>query len=116
MLVLRRHARSLHELSEAEPAALGRWIAHLPKALYAATGCELEYVMQFAEGEGFHHVHVHFVARAADWRPEWKGPHDFSAFGVDDPVDSNRVSEIMNAVANHLTLETTPTGPIGRPA
>src|SRR5438045_2160091 len=56
VLVLRRHARSLHELTDAEAASLGRWVAELPKALHSATGSEVEYVMQFAEGEGFHHV------------------------------------------------------------
>jgi diadenosine tetraphosphate (Ap4A) HIT family hydrolase len=116
VLVLRRHARSLHELSDAESAALGDWIALLPKALHAATGCELEYVMQFAEGEGFHHVHVHFVARAAEWSSEWKGPRVFSAFGAEDPVTSDRVTEIMRAVAGYLGVNATSVGAVHRPA
>lgn len=102
VLVLRRHARSLHELSDAESASLGRWIAVLPKALHAVTGCELEYVMQFAEGEGFHHVHFHLVARAAEWRSEWKGPLVFSALGSDDqsPPMRSRRSWALSAVTS----------------
>lgn len=90
---------------------MGRWMALLPRALHAATGCESEYVMQFAEGDGFQHVHVHFVARSDDWPPAWKGPGVFSAFGADDPVDTGKVTEIMEAVAAHLGTETTPVGP-----
>ena len=82
VLVLRRHARALHELTTAEADALGHWLPRLATALHAVTGCELEYVMQFAEGDGFHHVHFHVVARAPDWPADLRGRRVFAALGV----------------------------------
>ena len=108
VLVLRRHARSLHELTELESAALGHWLSVLPKALHAVTGSELEYVMQFAEGDGFHHVHVHLVARAPEWPADWRGPRVFAAFGVDDPVSADRVTSLMEAVGAQIGMATSP--------
>ena len=83
-------------------------MTELPKALHEVTGCESEYVMQFAEGDGFQHVHVHLVARYEDWNPDWKGPLVFSAFGTDEPVGSDRVTQLMEALADHLGTTTTP--------
>lgn len=111
VLVLRRHARSLHELTEDESSALGRWLAVLPKALHHATGCEIEYVMQLAEGQGFHHVHFHVVARGAMWNPEWTGPAVFGALGVSDPVSAEDVTQIVNAVGTYLGITPTPITP-----
>jgi diadenosine tetraphosphate (Ap4A) HIT family hydrolase len=108
VLVLRRHARSLHELTNEESMALGRWLGVLPKALHHATGSELEYVMQFAEGDGFHHVHFHVVARGPEWNPDWKGPGVFGAFGVDEPVGAVHVTDVMNAVGAFIRVEPTP--------
>jgi diadenosine tetraphosphate (Ap4A) HIT family hydrolase len=41
------------------------------------TGCTKTYVVQFAEAEGFAHVHFHIVPRMADLRPEHRGPGIF---------------------------------------
>jgi diadenosine tetraphosphate (Ap4A) HIT family hydrolase len=102
VLVLRRHARALHELTTDEADALGHWLPRLAKALHAATGCELEYVMQFAEGDGFHHVHFHLIARAPQWPDAFKGPDVFNAYGVDDPVGTAEVTRIIEAVGAEL--------------
>jgi diadenosine tetraphosphate (Ap4A) HIT family hydrolase len=112
VLVLRRHARALHELTDDESTALGRWLGVLPKALHHATGSDVEYVMQFAEGDGFHHVHVHVVARGATWKPEWTGPGVFGALGVgvDELVSAERVTQIMAAVGAFLGVTPTPSG------
>jgi diadenosine tetraphosphate (Ap4A) HIT family hydrolase len=110
VLVLRRHARALHELTDDEAVALGRWLPALTRALHTATGCELEYVMQFAEGEGFQHVHVHLVARAHDWPAEFKGPRVFSAWNVADAVSSEETMRVIRAVGAHLGIEPTQVG------
>jgi diadenosine tetraphosphate (Ap4A) HIT family hydrolase len=102
VLVLRRHARALHELSASEAVALGHWLPALTNALHEATGCELEYVMQFAEGDGFHHVHFHLVARAHDWPVEFKGPRVFAAWGVTDPVSAEEATRVIEAVGSQL--------------
>jgi diadenosine tetraphosphate (Ap4A) HIT family hydrolase len=111
VLVLRRHARALHDLTEDEATALGRWLAVLPKALHHATGSEVEYVMQFAEGEGFHHVHVHLIARTARWNPDWKGPGVFGALDVDEPVSAERTTRVVHAVGAFLGITPVPVTP-----
>lgn len=107
VLVLRRHARALHELTASEAAALGRWLPALTGALHAATGCELEYVMQFAEGDGFQHVHFHLVARAHDWPAKFKGPRVFAAWGVTDPISADEATRVIDAVGVQLGVRPT---------
>lgn len=111
VLVLRRHARALHDLTDDEASALGRWLAVLPKALHAATGSEIEYMMQFADGDGFHHVHVHLVARAADLPIEWRGSRVFGALGVAHPVSREAASRVIRIVGEIIGVEPTPVGP-----
>jgi diadenosine tetraphosphate (Ap4A) HIT family hydrolase len=109
VLVLRRHARALHELTDAESAALGRWLTVVPKALHHATGSELEYVMQFAEDEGFHHIHVHLIARMPGWNPAWRGPRVFGALGshVADPISGAQATEVVELVGAYLGIAPT---------
>ena len=108
VLVLRRHARALHELGEDEAAALGRWLPRLTSALHDVTGSELEYVMQFAEGAGFHHVHFHLIARSADWPDEWRGPGVFNAMKTDAPISAEQATALVTAVGVVLDVEPQP--------
>ena len=79
------------------------------RALYDATGAEVEYVMQFAEGEGFHHLHVHLIARTPEWNPDWKGPAVWGAFGTDTPVEAAAVDGgDMTDIGRRLGVVTTP--------
>jgi diadenosine tetraphosphate (Ap4A) HIT family hydrolase len=105
VLILRRHARAIHELTDAESLALGHWLPTLARALHRVTGCESEYVMQFAEGDGFHHVHFHIVARAADWPDEFRGPHVFAAMRTPDPIGSMQATEVILALSEILGLQ-----------
>ncbi|WP_338703186.1 HIT family protein [Streptomyces sp. Q6] len=66
VLVPRRHVTAVHDLTDAEAAALGIWQVALSRALREVTGCAKTYVVQFAEADGFRHVHFHIVPRAAD--------------------------------------------------
>ncbi|MEE4546520.1 HIT family protein [Streptomyces sp. V4-01] len=77
VLLPRRHVTALHELTDAEAAALGGWQVRLSRALRAVTGCAKTYVVQFAEAEGFAHVHFHVVPRQAELAPEYHGPGVF---------------------------------------
>nr|WP_161558348.1 HIT domain-containing protein [Streptomyces antimycoticus] len=77
VLLPRRHVAAVHDLTNAEASALGVWQVKLSQALRSVTGCAKAYVVQFAEGEGFAHVHFHIVARVADLRPEHRGPGIF---------------------------------------
>ena len=63
VLVLRRHARSLGELTPAEAAVFGHLVPASSRALEPELGVSKAYVMFLAELERFEHVHVHVVAR-----------------------------------------------------
>ena len=75
--VTRRHVESLPELTAEEAAALGPLLVRLSAALEAETGARKCYVMFFAEGEGFAHLHVHVVPRLPDLPPDRRGPSVF---------------------------------------
>jgi diadenosine tetraphosphate (Ap4A) HIT family hydrolase len=66
VLVLRRHARSLGELTATEASVFGRLVPATSRALEAELGVPKAYVMFLAELERFEHVHVHVVARPPD--------------------------------------------------
>src|SRR4051812_36291764 len=74
ILLPRRHVTAIAELSDAEAATLGSWQVRLSRALGAVTGCVKTYVVQFAEKEGFSHVHFHLVPRLADQPSGRRGP------------------------------------------
>lgn len=103
VLVLKRHARALHELTEAEGVALGHWLPRVTRAMHDATGCEVEYVIQLAEGAGFHHVHFHLMARTPDWPSELRGPRVFDAFGAEPHVSGNEQTAIVESVRAALS-------------
>ena len=69
---------AIDELTEHEAAELGPLLRRLTKALRAVTGCEKTYVVQFAEAEGFGHVHFHVVPRMASFTDDERGPNVFN--------------------------------------
>ncbi|WP_329411438.1 HIT family protein [Streptomyces sp. NBC_00704] len=77
VLLPRRHVAAVHDLTDAEAVALGTWQVRLSRALRETTGCAKTYVVQFAEAEGFAHVHFHIVPRMADLPPRHRGPGVF---------------------------------------
>lgn len=77
VLLPRRHVAAVHDLTDAEASALGMWQVKLSRALRNMTGCVKTYVVQFAEAEGFAHVHFHIVPRMPDLHPEHRGPGIF---------------------------------------
>jgi diadenosine tetraphosphate (Ap4A) HIT family hydrolase len=77
VLVPRRHVTAIAELTEGEAAELGPLLRKVSKALRDELGCSKTYVIQFAEAEGFEHVHFHVVARPPDLPHEMQGPRVF---------------------------------------
>jgi diadenosine tetraphosphate (Ap4A) HIT family hydrolase len=104
VLVPRRHVTSLAELTDAEAAALGVWQVRLSRALKTVVGCQKTYVAQFAEAEGFSHVHFHVVPRQLDLAPELRGPRVFQLLGAAgrQQVSDERVAEVSVALAGAL--------------
>lgn len=67
VLVLRRHARSLGELTADEAAVFGWLVPALSRVLEAELQVPKAYVLFLAEQEGFDHLHVHVIARPPEY-------------------------------------------------
>jgi diadenosine tetraphosphate (Ap4A) HIT family hydrolase len=123
VIVLRRHVNAVHQLTPAEIAEFGWLMPAACRALHELLGAEKEYVMQFAEGEGFRHVHFHVVARLPAWPDSLKGPAVFSALREPEAALPIEVTTRLSlAVREYLLREQsrlgasqpsagTPTGP-----
>ncbi|MFF3667230.1 HIT family protein [Microtetraspora malaysiensis] len=81
VLVPRRHVTTIADLTDAEASTLGLWQVRLSRTLREITGCTKTYVVQFAELEGFNHVHFHVVPRMPDLPIELRGPRVFGFMG-----------------------------------
>ncbi|MFJ2394775.1 HIT family protein [Streptomyces sp. NPDC087843] len=100
VLLPRRHVTAVHDLTDVEASALGVWQVRLSRALRSVTGCAKTYVVQFAEAEGFAHVHFHIVPRMADLRPEHRGPGIFEL--LREPEQERVTAEEADRVAHSL--------------
>jgi diadenosine tetraphosphate (Ap4A) HIT family hydrolase len=65
------------------------------------TGCVKTYVVQFAEAEGFSHVHFHVIPRMAERPAERRGPGIFGLLGVPEQpqVNGDRMDALAAALA-----------------
>ena len=103
VVVLRRHAGAIDELTIDEASELGMLLRKVSVGLKNIVGCSKTYVMQFAEQPGHSHVHFHVVPRMADLPDENRGANIFNYLGVDD---EHRVSEnVMNDIAARMQNE-----------
>jgi diadenosine tetraphosphate (Ap4A) HIT family hydrolase len=93
VMVTKRHCEAVHQLTREEAAEFGRLLSVCCQALEAVLGARKEYVMQFAEMKGFHHVHFHVVPRMQDWPASLTGPLVLSALGdkVRHPLPQEQV-------------------------
>ena len=82
VIVLKRHAEALHELSTEEFAELAQIQARVTHLLYEELRCEKEYISCYAEMEHFRHIHFHVFARPPHWPEELKGGHSFALLKV----------------------------------
>jgi diadenosine tetraphosphate (Ap4A) HIT family hydrolase len=104
VVVLRRHAPALHDLTADEWSDLGTVLAAVCQAHRDVVRAEKEYVMQFAEADGHQHVHFHVVPRLPEWPPERSGPRVMESLGakVDDPLTLEEVGPTLHALRHEL--------------
>ncbi|MFD4647292.1 HIT family protein [Streptomyces sp. NPDC058441] len=104
VLLPRRHVTAVHDLTDAEAGTLGAWQVRLSRALRSVIGCEKTYVAQFAEAEGFSHVHFHVVPRLPDLPPERRGPGVFAMLGrpEEEWVTDSEADRMARALRVHL--------------
>ena len=82
VIVLKRHAEALHDLSREEFAELAEIQYKLAHVMRQDTRVEKEYMMLFAEALGFNHIHIHFVPKPKDLPARLKGPAIFKKLKV----------------------------------
>ena len=82
VVVLKRHAEALHELTPAEFAELGAIQARATRLLFELLDCEKEYALCLAEAEHFKHIHVHLVPKPRDLPDEFKATRVFALLKV----------------------------------
>ncbi|MEY9835182.1 HIT family protein [Streptacidiphilus sp. EB103A] len=104
VLLPRRHVTTVGGLTDEEAAGLGLWQVRLSRALAAVTGCAKTYVVQFAEAEGFGHVHFHLVPRTADLPQQLRGPGVFALLNSppEQRVPTARMDELAVALGAAL--------------
>ncbi|WP_392972485.1 HIT family protein [Streptomyces sp. LN245] len=104
VLLPRRHVAAVHDLTDDEASSLGTWQVKLSRALRTMTGCAKTYVIQFAEAEGFAHVHFHIVPRAEDLRPEHCGPGVFELLRRPEPerVSADQADRIAHSLRSQF--------------
>ena len=108
VLVLRRHASALHELTADEFAEMGTLLARITQALHTESGCAKEYLACFAEADHFNHVHIHIVPRAADLPEALQGPRIFALLNPDDGEQASEAD--VRAVCARLARALTQSG------
>jgi diadenosine tetraphosphate (Ap4A) HIT family hydrolase len=109
VLIPRRHVTSVSELNDAEARSLGNWQVRLSRALHEVLGCQKTYIAQFAEADGFSHVHFHVVPRSADLPRELHGPGVFQMLRPDRPsVTEQRMDEIARVLHDQLARSAGP--------
>jgi diadenosine tetraphosphate (Ap4A) HIT family hydrolase len=82
VIVLKRHAEALHDLSAAEFAELGGLLSLTSHFLSEELHCQKEYISCYGEAEGFPHIHFHVFAKPADLPEEMKGGKSFNLLKV----------------------------------
>ena len=93
VIVLKRHAEALHDLSTEEFAELSRLQSLATRFLFEELGCQKEYISCYGEAEGFAHIHFHVFAKPANLLEELKGGNSFSLLKVsrEDAVSPDEV-------------------------
>ena len=79
VLVLKRRAETLHELTIEEFAELAEIQAKIVHLLHEELNCEKEYISCYAEH--FRHIHFHIFAKPANLPDELKGNKSFALLG-----------------------------------
>lgn len=97
-----RHITAIHELRDEEGSTLGVLVSRASAALRDVTGCEKTYVMQFAEGDGFAHVHFHIVPRMSSFTADERGPRVFSFLGREPVVPEDERNRLATALSEAI--------------
>ena len=105
VIVLRRHAAALHELTDEESRDLGVILPSAVRSLHTCLDIEKEYVAQFADAPRFNHVHFHLFPKPMNEFPGKKGMDLFrECVGprVANPLPSEKTTEFALRFRTHF--------------
>lgn len=104
VIVLKRHAEALHELTVEEFAELGQIQARLIPLLYEELQREKEYISCYAEMEHFRHIHFHVFAKPANLPDELKGGKSFAFLKVtpEQAIPADEIIAFCELLKNHF--------------
>jgi diadenosine tetraphosphate (Ap4A) HIT family hydrolase len=73
--------------------------------LQQVVGCQKTYIAQFAEAEGFAHVHFHVIPRSPGLAEELRGPRIFQMMRADEDalVSEQRRDQLARELSGYLT-------------
>src|SRR5215216_3950849 len=105
VIVLKRHAEALHELTSEEFAELAQIQARLIPLLHKELDCEKEYISCYAEMEHFRHIHFHVFAKPIDLPSELKGGESFALLKVtpEGAISPNEIISFCELLKGKLT-------------
>lgn len=102
-----RHIESLAEMNSEEVTTFGPLVQSISRALHDELEPAKVYLCSFGEGEGFAHIHFHFIPRFAETPDELRGPRIFdylrNARDIDpDAAVTRRAEEIAASIRDRL--------------
>ena len=102
VIVLKRHAEALHELSAEELSELGKLQLLVTRFLFEELHSQKEYISCYGEAEGFAHIHFHVFAKLADLPEELKGGKSFNVLKVsqEETVPSDEIIAFCELLRN----------------
>jgi diadenosine tetraphosphate (Ap4A) HIT family hydrolase len=105
VIVLKRHAEALHDLTSEEFAELAQIQARLTKILFEELHSEKEYVSCYAEMEHFRHIHFHVFAKPFHLPDELKGGNSFALLKAtpEETVPANKLIEFCELVKGRFS-------------
>ena len=108
VIVLKRHAEALHELTAEEFAELGQIQSKATRFLFEELKCEKEYISCYAEMEHFRHIHFHVFAKPADLPEELKGGGSFALLKVstEEAVPASQIIVFCESLQNRFRQPT----------
>lgn len=104
VIVLKRHAEALHDLTKEEFIELAKLQDKFIKLLHEELQSEKEYSVCFAEAEHFKHIHFHIIPKTEEVTEELKGPKVFQLLKVEEEnaVPNDNILEFSNKLRSKL--------------
>ena len=102
VVVPRRHTTRVADLTAGEAADLGPLLVAVSRAIETVTRSPKTYVMQFAEAEGFSHVHFHVTPRSPD--VEHRGPKVFAYLNQHETMTSDEKDQLAEDLGVAITV------------